>query len=129
MVAVEHLTFSGSYALQRQQEVLYITERCVFALSSRGLQLMEIAPGVDLEADILQRMDFRPHAVGPKAMLGAAGLGEQQLAHHGPKALRREEDGVELPALEIEGFKELKELSGLCTADSNRLPCLVAAFQ
>ncbi len=57
---VEHRTFSGRHAAERGQRVLYITERCVFALSVDGLVLTEIAPGIDLDRDILAHMDFRP---------------------------------------------------------------------
>jgi propionate CoA-transferase len=57
---VEHVTFSGAYATARGQSVLYVTERCVFTLSPDGLELIEVAPGVDIERDILARMDFKP---------------------------------------------------------------------
>jgi len=57
---VEHRTFSGSYAAKRGQPVLYVTERCVFELTPEGLELVEVAPGIDIERDILAQMEFRP---------------------------------------------------------------------
>jgi propionate CoA-transferase len=58
--AVEHVTFSGVYAAERGQSVLYVTERCVFKLTPCGLELIEVAPGIDIERDILALMDFKP---------------------------------------------------------------------
>jgi len=57
---VEHVTFSGAFGAARGQSVLYVTERCVFALRPDGLQLIEVAPGIDIERDILALMDFKP---------------------------------------------------------------------
>ncbi len=68
---VEHRTFSGSEAWKRGQTVLYITERCVFRLCAEGLELTEIAPGVDLERDILAHMDFRPVMRTPPTLMDA----------------------------------------------------------
>ena len=60
-------------------DVIFITERCVFILTEEGVELTEIAPGVDLEKDILAYMDFKPIVKNPKAD-GRANL---QAAAHG----------------------------------------------
>jgi propionate CoA-transferase len=68
---VEHRTFSGPIAVQRGQRVLYVTERCVFRLCEQGLELIEIAPGLDLRRDILECMDFAPVIKAPPAVMDA----------------------------------------------------------
>lgn len=57
---VEHRTYSGEFAHARGQEAFYVTERCVFRLAQGGLELIEVAPGIDVERDILAQMAFRP---------------------------------------------------------------------
>lgn len=57
---VEQITFSGSYANKTRQEILYVTERAVFKLTEKGIELIEIAPGIDLQKHILDKMDFKP---------------------------------------------------------------------
>ena len=58
---VEQITYSGSEARRRGQEVVYVTERAVFELSEQGLVLTEVAPGIDVRKDVLDRMTFQPH--------------------------------------------------------------------
>lgn len=60
LAEVEQRTFSGEFAAAAGQSVLYVTERCVFRLTADGLQLIEIAPWVDLEKDILAHIGFEP---------------------------------------------------------------------
>jgi len=57
---VQQITFSGRLASKSGREILYVTERCVFELAAEGLVLREVAPGIDLEKDILGNMGFKP---------------------------------------------------------------------
>ena len=66
--AVEEITFNGKLAAAAGQRVLYVTERCVLELTGSGLELVEVAPGIDLEREILDLMDFRPIVREPKSM-------------------------------------------------------------
>jgi propionate CoA-transferase len=81
---VEHRTFSGEYAIQRGQSVLYITERCVFRLVPQGLEVIEIAPGVDLERDVLAQMSFKPIVSPHLKMMDA------RIFRPGPMGLRND---------------------------------------
>jgi len=57
---VQQVSFNGNYAHKRGQEVIYVTERCVFKLEKGRLTLIEVAPGIDVEKDIFAKMPFRP---------------------------------------------------------------------
>lgn len=65
---VEQITFSGPYASRKSQPVIYVTERCVFQLTPGGLELIEVAPGIDIEKHILAQMDFKPIVNKPMPM-------------------------------------------------------------
>ena len=61
---VEHVTFSGRRAIEQGQDIIYVTERCVMKLTPEGIVLTEIAPGVDLQSQILDQSEF-PLIVAP----------------------------------------------------------------
>jgi len=84
LAEVEQRTFSGPVAAGTGRPVLYVTERCVFRLCPEGLELIEIAPGVDLEADILAHMDFRPIMTRPPRPM------DPRIFQQGPMGLRDE---------------------------------------
>lgn len=57
---VYKIVFSGRYAVEEGKEVMYITERAVFRLTPGGVELVEAAPGIDIEKDVLSKMEFKP---------------------------------------------------------------------
>ena len=98
---VSQVTFSGAYARSRGQDVRYITERAVFRLTDRGLELLEIAPGLDLERDVLAPMQFPPTMSGPPALMdeaifreGTIGLKNRALLPLADRVVHHPEDNV-----------------------------------
>jgi propionate CoA-transferase len=87
---VSHLTFSGAAARRSGQEVWYITERAVLRLVADGLELVEIAAGVDVERDVLAAIPF-PVRVAP--VLAAMEDGAAGRAHLGATSTPRRKDG------------------------------------
>ena len=68
IAAVEQITFNGAYAAESGQPVLYVTERCVFRRTREGMELTEVAPGIDIARDILAHMAFTPIVRNPASM-------------------------------------------------------------
>jgi acyl CoA:acetate/3-ketoacid CoA transferase len=69
---VEQITFSGAQSLLRGQQVLYLTERASFRLTPHGVELFEIAPGIDLQRDVLDQMAFAPQLAAHVGVMDAA---------------------------------------------------------
>ena len=57
---VEQISFSGPVAREAGQDILFVTERAVFRLQPEGLELIEVAPGIDVQRDVVDRMEFTP---------------------------------------------------------------------
>ncbi|MFZ9091441.1 MAG: acyl CoA:acetate/3-ketoacid CoA transferase, partial [Planctomycetaceae bacterium] len=66
--SVQQISFSGRIAAASDRDVLFVTERAVFRLTTAGLELIEIAPGIDLERDVFAQMRFRPIVNRPALM-------------------------------------------------------------
>ncbi len=64
--SIPQVAFHGPTARAREQEVLYVTERAVFRLGDNGLDLIETAPGIDVETGVCAQMEFRPNITDPK---------------------------------------------------------------
>ncbi|MFM6999864.1 MAG: acyl CoA:acetate/3-ketoacid CoA transferase, partial [Limnohabitans sp.] len=69
---VDQITFSGPQSLVRKQEVLYLTERASFRLTPQGIEVFEIAPGIDLQRDVLDQMEFVPRVSKDLKVMDAA---------------------------------------------------------
>lgn len=89
--AVEQITFSGARASSQHRSVLYVTERCVFELTRKGLELIEVAPGIDLDRDVLAQMAFKPLIRDLKEM-------DPRLFEEGPMDLRTDMLHLDMPS-------------------------------
>jgi propionate CoA-transferase len=126
---VEHRTFSGEQAAKRCKVVLYVTERCVFKLTAAGLELIEIAPGVDLQKDILDHMDFTPLMHCPPRLMDARIFADTPMGIRGqmldlPLAQRLSYDvGRNLFFLDLSGISigDVADIEGLREAVENFL--------
>jgi len=122
---VEHRTFSGEEAAKTNKEVLYITERCVFKLTPQGLALIEIAPGVDLQKDILDRMAFKPVIREPLKLMDARIFADEPMQLRGQMLARPLADRFTYDAQQKVFFVDFTGLSIRTIDDINRLKTTV----
>lgn len=99
--AVQQVTFSGPRARDLGRPVLFVTERCVFALRADGVELAEIAPGIDVDRDILPLMGFSPLIDSPAVM-------DARIFTDAPMELRR--DMLDIPLSRRVHFDADKDL-------------------
>ena len=120
--AVEQVTFSGKRAQELGHETMYVTERAVFRLTDTGLQLEEIAPGIDLEHEVLGQMEFTPAIKRPLGTMDlrifrAEPMGLRRLLEERPIASRFELDPerevlfINFAGLAIKGERDLRDIS------------------
>jgi propionate CoA-transferase len=88
---VGQVTFNGRLAVERGQSVHYITERCVLRLTERGLELVEVAPGIDVERDVLAHMEFRPVVSDDLGTMDPAIFRDEPMGLHHRPPLRMDE--------------------------------------
>ncbi|HEY1333599.1 MAG TPA: hypothetical protein VGF31_05015, partial [Myxococcaceae bacterium] len=122
LASVEQVTFSGKRARELGHETMVVTERAVFRLTPTGLRLEEIAPGVDLERDVLGQMDFTPEIKRPLGTMDARifrtePMGLRALLEERPIASRFELDSerdllfINFAGLAIRGEQDLEEIA------------------
>ena len=140
--AVEQITFNGALAFAKGQSVHYVTERCVFALCSGGLQLIEVAPGIDIASDIVAQMGFEPMIGTVRIMdpclyrTGAMDLSavllEVQLADRLTVDIERKILFVNLEGLTIQSVPEIQSvrrvLDDVCSKAGDRV-ALIANYE
>jgi len=135
----DQITYCSQFAGPQGQEVFYITERCVFKLVDQGLELIEVAPGIDLEKDILAYMEFRPvirnvAPMDPRLFAESAmGIRKEFLLKELKTRIRYDParnllslnfNGFEIDSVEdVENIKKIVE--DACTAAGRKVNCVV----
>jgi propionate CoA-transferase len=121
--AVDQITFSGKRARELGHETMYVTERAVFRLTDQGLRLEEIAPGIDLEHEVLGQMEFTPEIKRPLGLMDprlfrTEPVGLRRLLEERPLSTRFEFDPqrevlfINFAGLAIRNEQDLREIAG-----------------